>query len=65
MFGMGKGSKASPAPAAAKAAKKPATVAVTVRLEPRLRDKLELLGGDSWLREQLEKARVPAVFGGD
>jgi hypothetical protein len=29
-----------------------------VKLEPRHREKLKLLGGDAWLREQLEKAKV-------
>lgn len=61
MFGMGK----TPAKAAA-AARKPkpehkAYVDVTVRLEPHQRDKLALLGGDDWLRRQIERARVEAA----
>jgi hypothetical protein len=51
-----KGKRAPPAPR---------MVAVEVRLEPRQREKLALLGGDAWLREQIDQARVPTVFGGD
>jgi hypothetical protein len=65
MFGMG-GSQAKAGGAGAKKAKaaaKPELVAVTVKLEPRHREKLKLLGGDAWLREQIEQAKVEAVFG--
>lgn len=64
MFGMG-GTHAKSTTAAKKArpAAKPELVAVTVKLEPRHREKLKLLGGDEWLREQLEKARLETAFG--
>jgi hypothetical protein len=35
-------------------------VAVTVQLEPHQREKLARLGGDAWLREQIDGARLPA-----
>jgi hypothetical protein len=62
MFQMGGGH--APAKAAAKSkpqAKAPARVKVTVQLEPRQREKLALLGGEAWLREQIDQARVPTV----
>ena len=64
MFGMG-GSHAKSSTTAKKArpAAKPELVSVTVKLEPRHREKLKLLGGDEWLREQLEKAKVQALAG--
>jgi hypothetical protein len=43
----------------------PKRVAVQVHLEPRQREKLALLGGEDWLREQIDQAKVPAVFGGE
>ena len=56
MFGMGKApAKAATAAKKTKAGRKE-LVAVTVRLEPRQRDQLVLLGGDAWLREQIERA---------
>ena len=63
MFGMGRPTRpaAAPAPATRKAgARKAAAVSVTVKLEPRLRERFEALGGEAWLREQLEKAEVEA-----
>ena len=65
MFGMGpshQGKTAAPAKAA-RAPRKAAAVSVTVRLEPRLKQKFEQLGGEAWLREQIERARVEAADG--
>lgn len=61
MFGMGK-----PPAKSAPAAKHPKRerkdwVDVSVKLEPHQRDKFALLGGDAWLREQIERAKVPAA----
>lgn len=64
MFGMG-GAKPQTAPDKDKKdrpARKPALVSVTLKLEPAQRDKLELLGGEAWLREQIERAAAPSVF---
>ena len=47
----------------AKAPKKPALVNVTFRLEARHKQKLELLGGEAWLREQIERAKLASPFG--
>lgn len=59
MFGMGRSTAPAPAPAKPKSVgKKAAPVPVTVRLEPRLREKFEALGGETWLRKQLEAAQV-------
>lgn len=62
MFQMGGGkpppSRPEPKP---RAERKPARVKVTVELEPRQRDKLAVLGGDAWLRERIDEARVPVV----
>ncbi|HZY19220.1 MAG TPA: hypothetical protein VFE82_12130 [Ramlibacter sp.] len=60
------GGSGSPPPAERKrppAARKPPLVAVTVRLEPRQREKLELLGGDTWLRDQIDRATFDAPAG--
>lgn len=63
MFGMTSRPKPAPAPQKkAAAARKPARVAVTVKLDPAQRDKLELLGGEDWLRAQLDKASLPSPF---
>jgi hypothetical protein len=48
-----------------KAPAAPRRVAVQVQLEPRQREKLALLGGDAWLREQIDAAKVPNAFGSD
>ncbi|AEG93377.1 hypothetical protein [Ramlibacter tataouinensis] len=64
MFGMG-GRAKPPAPAPAKkpkAARKPALVPVTVKLEPAQHAKFQLLGGEAWLRGQLDAAAVEVVF---
>jgi hypothetical protein len=65
MFGMGgakprtttekkaAGTKTTPA-------KKRALVNVTLQLDPAQRDKLELLGGEAWLREQIDRAPSPS-----
>ncbi len=43
-------------------ARKPRMVSVTVKLEPAQRDKLKLLGGEAWLREQIDEAEpAPAL----
>jgi hypothetical protein len=62
MFGMG--GKGAPAARQDKprTAKKPAMVSVTVKLEPHQRDKLALLGGEAWVREQIDKAKFESVF---
>lgn len=61
MFQMGGGKRAAAEPKP-KAPKKPALVTVTVKLEPRHRQKLELLGGEAWLREQIERAKLASPF---
>ena len=58
MFQMGDGVKRPVAAARPKAARKPAKVAVTVKLEPRQREKLQQLGGDAWIREQIDQAKA-------
>jgi hypothetical protein len=65
MFQIG-GSKPHPQDEPAKPKRAPAAprlVAVQVHLEPRQREKLALLGGEAWLREQIDEAKVPTVFG--
>lgn len=60
MFGMSKA--AGPAKKTVpKAVRKPSLVSVTVKLEARQRDKLKALGGDAWLREQIDSASVTAL----
>jgi hypothetical protein len=64
MFGMGGPTRPSPQKEKAPAArKKAAPVSVTVKLTPAQRDKLELLGGEAWLREQIDQAQPPSPFG--
>ncbi len=60
MFGMGGSGPKPPAVTDRKpqAARKPALVAATVKLEPDQRDTFEWLGGEAWLREQLDMSRV-------
>ncbi|MEO7547624.1 MAG: hypothetical protein ABIT82_04325 [Ramlibacter sp.] len=58
MFGMSK-SGAPKKAAPKKVARKPALVSVTVKLDAKRRDKLKTLGGDAWLREQIDAASVP------
>lgn len=63
MFQMGSGGTRRRADEAKpKAPKKPALVSVTVRLEPRHKQKLDLLGGEAWLREQIEQAKLASAF---
>ncbi len=64
MFGMGgrKGAADKPRAAAPRPAKKQALVSVQVKLEPRHREKLALLGGDAWIREQIEQAKLASPF---
>jgi hypothetical protein len=62
MFQIG-GTPKPPAPGRKeKPARKPALVTVTVKLEPRLKEKFDLLGGEAWLREQVEQARIDSAF---
>ena len=62
MFGMGKPARAPAATQKVRPpAKPPARAAVTVHLDAGERDKFEQLGGESWLRRQLQHARVPAT----
>jgi hypothetical protein len=63
MFQIGAGSKQQPAAKKPKAARKPAMVPVTVKLEPKQKQKFDLLGGDAWLRDQIEAAKFESVFG--
>jgi hypothetical protein len=59
MFQMGGGDK-RPEPKARAAAAKPArAVTVTVKLDAARRAKFESLGGEQWLREQIDRATVP------
>ena len=65
MFGMGRSppppraeDRKQPAPA-----KKAAPVRISLSLSAEQRDKLELLGGEDWLREQIDRAPAPQVFG--
>jgi len=58
MFQIGGGSKPRPEAAKAKAPRKAATVSVTVKLQAEQKEKYELLGGDAWLREQIDAAKV-------
>ena len=58
MFQIGGGSKPRPEPAKPKAPRKPALVSFTVKLQAEQKQKYELLGGDAWLREQIEAAKV-------
>jgi hypothetical protein len=62
MFGMS--GKPAPKPAEKKTepAKKQALVSVSIKLTPQQRDKLDLLGGDAWLREQIDAAKFESVF---
>ncbi len=62
MFGMGGTGPKPETGKKARTARKPARVPVTVRLEPRQREKFELLGGEAWLRDQIEQARFESVF---
>jgi len=65
MFGMGSNAKPQPLAEKAPAArKKPQLVSVTLKLTQAQRDKLELLGGETWLREQIDEAQPPSPFGG-
>jgi hypothetical protein len=66
MFGMSKQAKAATGDAAkpgrAKAAatlevRDASLVGVEVKLSPAQRDKLQRLGGDAWIRQQIDKAR--------
>jgi len=63
MFGMGnKRQTAAPAPVPKErpsSARRAAPVSVTVRLSPAQRDKLQRLGGEAWLREQIDAADEP------
>jgi hypothetical protein len=64
MFGMGGQAKPQPQAEKAPAARKKAQlVGVTLKLTPAQRDKLELLGGEAWLREQIDQAEPPSPFG--
>jgi len=58
MFQIGAGSKPRSEAAKPKAARKPALVSVTVKLQADQKHKYELLGGDAWLREQIAAAKV-------
>ena len=61
MFGMG-GRKPQPQPTPEKQtppARKAAAVKVTVSLSRAQKDKLERLGGEAWLREQIDRAEEP------
>ena len=59
MFQMGGGAKPpAPAPSHPKTPWRPALVSVTLRLSPHQRDKLAQLGGEAWVREQIERAEL-------
>ncbi|MFL6691712.1 MAG: hypothetical protein ACJ8GO_02015 [Ramlibacter sp.] len=58
MFQIGAGSKPRPEAAKPKAPRKPAMVSVTVKLQAGQKQKYELLGGDAWLREQIDAAKA-------
>jgi hypothetical protein len=62
MFGLGGKDPPPGKPQRAKAPKKPEFVSVQVKLEPAQKDKLALLGGDAWLREQIDKAKWEPPF---
>ncbi|HSW17241.1 MAG TPA: hypothetical protein VLJ86_08450 [Ramlibacter sp.] len=63
MFSMGtKPTKAETKTPERAKARKPTLVSVTVQLEPKQRDKLALLGGDAWLREQIDEANLASAF---
>jgi hypothetical protein len=65
MFGMGgRGPKQQPQRAAVgqpKAMRKPAKVTVTLQLDAGERAKLELLGGEAWIRRQIAASELPAT----
>jgi len=58
MFQIGAGSKRRPEAAKPKAPRKPAMVSLAVKLQADQKRKYELLGGDDWLREQIDAAKV-------
>jgi|GEM_PF-6586286 len=63
MFGMGgKGAPPAPRPQRSKPEKNPVLVTVQVQLEKSQKDKLALLGGDAWIREQIDKATPESPF---
>jgi hypothetical protein len=58
MFQMGGGGKPSVPEPGPKGPWRPALVSVTFRLAPQQRDKLARLGGEAWLREQIDRAAL-------
>lgn len=42
-----------------KVAGAPATMPVTIKLSEAQKDKLQVLGGAPWVREKIDKARLP------
>jgi hypothetical protein len=63
MFQIGADSKPRPEAAKPKAPRRPAMVSLTAKVEPRQKQKYELLGGDAWLREQIDAAKVDPFSG--
>jgi len=57
MFGMGKRTTpAANSETKTRTSRKSTPVPVTIRLAPEQRDKLQRLGGEAWVQEQIERA---------